>query len=358
MTRSSETVSGPDRRQYHIELKPGDVAEYILLCGDVQRAEKVSRFFDSLQVQRQHREFVTFTGAYRGIPLSAVATGIGPDNTDIALTELLAITERPTIIRIGSCGALQPHIDLGDLIISHEALRYENTSLEYVPRSVRALSDPVVESALVRSCAEQGLRYVTGTTCTASGFYASQGRKPADVPCIRDPRLAERLSQEGVSNFEMEMSVLFARAGISEKHARAGGVCVAYANRIKDVFADTEIPDIERRVILAGLGAVARLHADDQHMKVYTVLKDGRRVHSGFPGRYAGHAPRKVFGTLDCRSGMRMKPGNRVFFHHLRDALEQGYRPCKNCRPISAADAKKYLKSVRHADSPPLGPAW
>jgi len=69
--------------------------------------------------------------------------------------------------------------------------------------------------------------------------------------------------------------------------------------------------------------------------KLYKILKDGEIIESLIPGSYAGWRPGKIFGRLDCRSGMRMKRENRVFFHTIEDAIEQGYRPCKKCKPIS-----------------------
>ena len=93
-------------RQYHIALQRGELAAYVLLAGDPARSEKVARRFDSIVVQRANREIVTFTGTYRGMPISIMSTGMGPDNTEIVMAEALAIVDRPTFLRIGSCGAL------------------------------------------------------------------------------------------------------------------------------------------------------------------------------------------------------------------------------------------------------------
>jgi len=69
-------------------------------------------------------------------------------------------------------------------------------------------------------------------------------------------------------------------------------------------------------------------------MKLYAILVEGEFIKSSVPGKYAGWAPGKIFGKLDCKSGMRMKKENRVFFHTLEDAIKEGYRPCKNCKPL------------------------
>lgn len=76
--------------------------------------------------------------------------------------------------------------------------------------------------------------------------------------------------------------------------------------------------------------------------KKYKVLKNGKIVESDVPGNYAGNRPRKIFGRLDCKSGMRMKKENRVFFLTWEDAIAAGYRPCKNCKPVPDNEHKKY----------------
>lgn len=79
-------------------------------------------------------------------------------------------------------------------------------------------------------------------------------------------------------------------------------------------------------------------------MKLYKILKNGETIESPIPGQYAGYKKVKIFGRLDCKSGMRMKKENRVFFHSLEDAVREGYRPCMNCKPIDEED----FESIRH----------
>lgn len=80
----------------------------------------------------------------------------------------------------------------------------------------------------------------------------------------------------------------------------------------------------------------------------YTLLRNGKFYHSAMPGEYAGWAPGKIFGKLDCKSGMRMKKENRVFFANLEDAVNEGYRPCMKCHPIDEKDFKKIRKLVQY----------
>ena len=84
-------------------------------------------------------------------------------------------------------------------------------------------------------------------------------------------------------------------------------------------------------------------------MKMYTILKNGEFIKSSIPGEYAGWEPGKIFGRLDCKSGMRMKKENRVFFHTLEDAIVQGYRPCKKCNPIGEEDFEKIKHLVSYS---------
>ena len=112
-------------RQYHIGLGPGELAEYILLPGDPDRTSRIASRFESIELEHRHREFASATGRFRGRRVSVVSTGIGTDNVEIVVAEILAITERPTFVRVGSCGALQPEIGLGDLVISSGAVRLE-----------------------------------------------------------------------------------------------------------------------------------------------------------------------------------------------------------------------------------------
>ena len=101
MPVADRRVALPDTdRQYHIGLGPGELAEYILLPGDQDRTAKVAERFDSVEFQKRNREFATM-GMYKGLRVSCVSTGIGTDNVEIVVAEILAITKHPTFIRIG-----------------------------------------------------------------------------------------------------------------------------------------------------------------------------------------------------------------------------------------------------------------
>ncbi len=241
-------------RQYHIDLDPGELAEYVLLVGDPGRVAKVAARFDTVEVERSNREITTRTGTYRGMPISVMSTGIGTDNVEIVLAEAMEITKRPTFIRIGSSGAIQPEIGVDDLVISYGAVRLENTTAYYVHDGYPAIAHRDVVWALEMACRQLGHRYHVGLTATASGFYAGQGRAMRTLP-VRYPDLVEELRRQRVANFEMESSALFVLAGLAG--LRSGTVCAVYAQRLEGTFPEGAAKEAaEARCIDAGLAGI------------------------------------------------------------------------------------------------------
>lgn len=248
-------------RQYHIGLGPGELAEYILLPGDPDRATRIGSRFDTIELEHRHREFATVTGTYRGQRMSVVATGIGTDNVEIVVAEILAITERPTFIRVGSCGALQPEMDLGDLAITTGAVRLESTTSFFVHDGYPAVADYEAVVALIEAAERLGHRYHVGVTATAPGFFGAQGRPIPQLP-IRYPDLAEDMARQRVMNFEMEASALLVLATLAR--CRAGVVCAVYANRTTGEFVTGHDKDAaEAACVETGLESLRILAAMD-----------------------------------------------------------------------------------------------
>ncbi|HEU4571522.1 MAG TPA: nucleoside phosphorylase [Candidatus Limnocylindrales bacterium] len=227
-------------RQYHIGLAPGELAEYVLLPGDPDRTARIAERFDSVEREHRHREFASVTGTYRGQRISVVSTGIGTDNVEIVVAEILAITERPTFIRVGSCGSLQPEIGLGELIVTTGAVRLEATTSFFVHDGYPAVADYEAVVALVEAANRLGHRVHVGLTATAPGFFGAQGRPIPQLP-IRYPDLAEEMARQRVLNFEMEASALLVLAGLAGH--RAGVVCAVYAQRSTGAFVEGEAKD-------------------------------------------------------------------------------------------------------------------
>ena len=256
----SELPKNDNGRFYHIDCGPGDLAPYIITCGDPERAKKISRHFSKTEIQRNNREFSTYTGNYKGIPISVMSIGIGPGNAAIAIIESSQCVNNPTYIRLGTCGAIQNDIKIGDLVITEEALRYENVTSNYAPHKIRATSHPTIVKVLENAAKELGYRYHKGLTCTTSDFYAGQGRKVPGFPCLND-KLINKLQKKGVKNFEMEMSVHLILAKVSSYKIRAGGVCGVVADRNGKKFVNLdELLETEERCINNGLKAIELLY--------------------------------------------------------------------------------------------------
>jgi uridine phosphorylase len=241
-------------RQYHIALERGELAEYILLVGDPGRVAKVASRWDDIELERSNREITTATGTHRGMRVSCMSTGMGTDNVEIVLAEVMEITDQPTLVRIGSSGALQPDIGLGDLIVSTGAVRLENTTDFYVHPGFPAVAHRDVVWALESACHAGGHPYHVGLTATASGFYAPQGRQMRTLP-VRYPELADELRRQRVANLEMESSALFVLAHLAG--LRSGTICAAYAQRTDGTFLEGAAKEAaEARCIDAGLAGI------------------------------------------------------------------------------------------------------
>lgn len=256
--KSAEQVETAEGRQYHIGLKKGEVAPFILMCGDPARVEKASRYLGKKNEPVHHREYVTVTGSYEGVPVSVMATGMGPDNTEIAVVELSQIVKKATLIRIGSCGGLQKGMEVGDLALSTGAVRMENTTSFFVHEGYPAVAHHEVLSALIQAARELKHRHHVGITATAPGFYGAQARKvPGFQP--RHSGLIEELAAQGVINVEMEASALFVLASLAG--FRAGAVCAVFANRHANRFiGEKSMEEAETRCIETGLRAVKILN--------------------------------------------------------------------------------------------------
>ncbi len=251
-------------RQYHIGLGPGELAEYILLPGDPDRTARIATRLDTIELERRHREFATVTGTYRGRRVSIVSTGIGTDNVEIVVAEILAITERPTFIRVGSCGALQPEIASGDLIITSGAVRLEATTSFFVHEAYPAVAHYEAIAALVEAAERLGHRAHVGVTATAPGFFGAQGRPIPQLP-IRYPDLAKEMARQRVLNFEMEASALLVLATLGG--CRAGVVCAVYAQRVTGDFVEGDRKDrAEAACVETGLESLLILAEMDRQV--------------------------------------------------------------------------------------------
>jgi uridine phosphorylase len=273
----TDLLLNPDGSIYHLHLLPGDIAGTILLVGDPRRVEQVSVYFDRIEVKKSNREFVTHTGIYKKMRLSVLSTGIGTDNMDIVVNELDALAnvdlERRRkrdhhtalkLIRLGTCGALQPGIKPGSTILSRLACGFDGLYHFYAdPKGIaetglsrafighthwrKALAEPyfVKGSGELLSLFEEVCHF-SGITISAPGFYAPQMRSIR--LSVFDKDLLEKITsfRSGdlqVNNFEMECSALYALSSLLGHQAVT--LCVAVANRITNTSLEDYLPAMD-----------------------------------------------------------------------------------------------------------------
>lgn len=238
----SELIINPDGSVFHIHLRPDQLRDNIIVCGDPARVNMIASYFDTIEYDVQSREFHTIAGTYNGKPVMALSHGIGSDNIDIVITELDALAnidfETRTvkdkhralnIVRIGTSGGLQPYVPVGTPVIAAKSLgfdgvlnyyagRNENCDLEFEKKFCEFVKwNPlfakpyVVESdpGLVEKIGRDDM--VRGYTISAVGFYGPQGRE-VRLP-LAEPELNKRIEQfeyEGghITNYEMESAAL------------------------------------------------------------------------------------------------------------------------------------------------------
>ena len=140
----SELILNPDGSVYHLNLKPENIAHTIIFVGDQNRVPKITKYFDSIEFETQKREFRTITGVYKGIRMSVISTGIGPDNIDIVINELDALVNidletrtikkahtQLNIVRIGTSGSLQKDIPVDSFVLAKYGLGFDGMLLSY-----------------------------------------------------------------------------------------------------------------------------------------------------------------------------------------------------------------------------------
>ena len=260
----SELIINPDGSIFHLHVRPSQLADRVILVGDPGRVPLVASYFDTQECDISSREFRTITGSYRDKRITCVSTGIGCDNIDIVLNEIDALanidfesrTEKDTlrslsIVRVGTCGGLQPNTPVGTFIASAKSIGFDGLLNFYAGRN--EVCDLELERAFVEHmhwnaqlCAPYvidndaellerigGDDMVRGITIACGGFFGPQGRE-LRIP-LADPHQNEKVEAfeyKGlrITNFEMESSAV---AGLSRLLGhRAMTCCMVVANRL------------------------------------------------------------------------------------------------------------------------------
>ena len=295
-----------NQRLYHLGLKKGQLADNVFIVGDPARAIRVSKEFDSIQHEISNREYLTFTGTYKGIPVSVIGTGIGTDNVEIALVEAFiehefdfesktrnAKCNPMTFIRLGTSGGVQSDINPGSQAIGSYALGLDNTGIyfdepaedstvERIEQSANKILNEAIPSqsrfkgklipyaskastevtkALTNQASKLGVEYKVGITSSSPGFYGPSSRHIEGLkntfPDIKGSLSKIDIDGLKVLNMEMESSLFFHLC--AQMGYRAGTICTV----ISGPTTSAAVIDYDKAIdntIAIGLNALVELH--------------------------------------------------------------------------------------------------
>ena len=286
---SSELIINGDGSIFHLHLKPEQLADVVILVGDPGRVAMISEYFETKECEVANREFLTVTGTYKGKRMTVMSTGIGIGNIDICVTELDALAnidfatrqvkpefKKLTLVRLGTSGAIQEDIEVGEIIFSRTSLGFDGLISYYAGRD--SVCDLDLERAFVEHTgwyeklpapyfvdADKALYDLfkdstrEGITIAAPGFYAPQGRwvrlQPHDLDLNKKIE-SFKFNGRRITNFEMEGSALAGLASLMGH--RAATICTIIAQRVaKD--ACTDYKPFVRRMIEMALDKLATL---------------------------------------------------------------------------------------------------
>lgn len=289
MIKESELILNPDGSIYHLNLRPEQVADTIILVGDPNRVPRVSAYFDTIEFSTQKREFSTHTGTYKGKRLTALSTGIGPDNIDIVINELDALfnidlhTRKPkeqltslNIVRFGTSGSLQADIPVDSFVLSSHGLGMDNMLHAYKDApNVREIAMEEAFMAHTQWNTDKGRPYIVGCgetlkqrlltdkvfegiTGTVPGFYGPQGRMlrlPVQDPTLNDKLHSFNYKGYRMTNLEMETSAIYGLSKLLGHQAVSLNAIIA--NRATGTFTkDTK--KVVENLIVYGLEQLAK----------------------------------------------------------------------------------------------------
>ena len=279
---ASQLIINEDGTIFHLHLLPEQIADIVMLVGDPGRVAMVSSFFDTIECEVSNREFKTVTGTYKGKRMTVLSTGIGIGNIDICVTELDALANidfatrqvkdtfrQLTLVRLGTSGALQPDIKVGEAVFSRTSVGFDGLLNYYAGRN--DVCDLEIERAFIEHTGWNELlpkpyfidadpslaelfRDITreGITIASPGFYAPQGRYVRLAPS--DPSLNEKMESwrydgRRITNYEMEGSALAGLAAMMGH--RAATICTIIAQRVALKAQPDYKPFVERMIVTA-----------------------------------------------------------------------------------------------------------
>ena len=282
----TDLIINPDGSSYHLNLRPDQIPDTLILVGDPERVPAVSHYFDEVTEMIQKREFVTHLGLLGGNRIAVVSSGIGADNVEIVMNELDALvnidfktrTEKIekrslNLIRIGTSGSIQAHIPVDSILVSTAAIGFDNLAQFYGFNSAQSMPEEVLArwtkaidyplplyaaKASASLCAQFApLKAYNGVTLTAPGFYAPQGRTirmHSIRPDFLEKVAAAKLGEQEITNIEMETAAYYAFAGAMGHEMISLNAILA--NRITQEFSQDPEGQI-RFLIEKAIGIIA-----------------------------------------------------------------------------------------------------
>ncbi|MBC8045474.1 MAG: nucleoside phosphorylase [Fimbriimonadaceae bacterium] len=274
----SELILNADGSVYHLHLLPHHISDIIITVGDQNRVKTVSKHFDKIFEQHQHREFCNETGTIGNKNITVISTGIGTDNIDIVMNELHLLAnydfekkafkanfKKLTFIRIGTSGAIQPDIAVDSLLVSEYAIGVDNLLHFYqAENSIEEITllekfkmhnyfhntiHPYIARSSEKLFSLFSDNFMTGVTLTAPGFYAPQGRKlnaPIKMEKFYNDIISFRYAGKRITNIEMETAGIY---GLSKILGHDAISCNALlANRSTGIFSKTPEATIEKLI--------------------------------------------------------------------------------------------------------------
>ncbi len=275
----SELIINPRGAIYHLDLRPEEIAGTVITVGDPDRVKEVSKHFDSIEVKRKHREFISHTGFVGTKRLTVLSSGIGPDNIDIVLNELDALVnidfetreikkelKSLNIVRIGTSGSLQADIPVDSFVASTHGLGVDNLLNFYRHKQNDEeqhllhsfvthtqihgqIGNPYISSGAASLIKHFVKDFHQGITVTCPGFYGPQGRilrlgisNPDFVNRLTD----FRFGQHRITNFEMETSAIYGLGRLLGHNCLAINAIVA--NRVKKEFSKDGLATVEKLI--------------------------------------------------------------------------------------------------------------
>lgn len=236
--RADAPTDGEDR-VYHLRLRKGEIPPYVLLTGDPANTEKISSYWSDSRQLAYNREYRTFTGAYKGLPLATTSTGIGCQSSELVINELLKVGAS-TCIKVGTASSIDPNLKLGDLVIPMASMRKGGTADLYVQPEYPAFPDIKVEKALMTACDNLKIKYVLGVNYSTSSFYIGQGRPMNQDGSGYWPSWAEKiipdLQAAKISTIDMDTAGQFVVSYLHE--LPLGAILTINNERINDKWGD------------------------------------------------------------------------------------------------------------------------